>query len=115
MTISMIMLGVEDLPRSVAFYRDIVGLQVQSESAEFAFLAAGAITLALSAPLGRHRKPLGGASEIIFPVDSVHAAQSMLAGRGCAFRGEPREVSPGSWALNFDDPDGHHLTAFGKK
>jgi hypothetical protein len=52
---------------------------------------------------------------VIFGVESVHAAQSALAERGCTFRDEPREVTPGSWALNFDDPDGHHLTAFGKK
>ena len=115
MTISMIMLGVENLPRSVAFYRDVVGLQVQSESSEFAFLAAGAITLALSSSLGRHIQPRAGAMEVIFGVDSVTAAQSELAARGCTFEREPNEVTPGSWALNFTDPDGHHLTVFGKK
>jgi uncharacterized protein len=115
MNISMIMLGVEDLPRSVAFYRDVVGLPLQGESQEFAFFSAGPVTVALSLPLGRHAKPLSGASEVIFGVESVHAAQSALAERGCTFRDEPREVTPGSWALNFDDPDGHHLTAFGKK
>ena len=113
--ISMIMLGVEDLPRSVAFYRDVVGLNPQSESPEFAFFSAGAVTLILSLSLGRHVQPRRGAVEVIFPVDSVEAAQAILTQRGYAFAREPQEVTPGSWALNFTDPDGHHLTLFGKK
>jgi predicted enzyme related to lactoylglutathione lyase len=111
--ISMIMLGVENVPRSVAFYRDVVGLELQSQSSEFAFFKAGSVTLALSLPLGLNLKPRAGAAEIIFPVESVTKAQLLLKNRGCSFLKDAREVTPGSWAATFTDPDGHHLTLLG--
>lgn len=111
--VSMIMLGVEDVARSVRFYRDLLGLEVRHESAEFAFLWAGPITLALGTPLGRAVQPRAGASEVIFGVGSVTAAQAMLAGRGVQFSIDAREVTAGSWAATMTDPDGHRLTLFG--
>jgi len=113
--ISMIMLGVENVERSLAFYRDVVGLESQSQSAEFAFLSTGSVTLVLSLPLGLHMQQRAGATEIIFPVESVSKAQSLLKGRNCSFLNEPREVTPGSWAITLTDPDGHHLTLLGSR
>ena len=109
------MLGVETIARSVEFYRDTLALELQGQSSEFAFLAAGGITLVLSAPLGRAVQPRPGATEIIFPVESVSTAYALLMERGCKFMNEPREVTAGSWAASFADPDGHRLTVFGPK
>lgn len=113
--VSMVMLGVEDLSRSVEFYRDTLGLAPHGQSAEFAFFAAGGISLALSVPLGRAVQPRSGAAEVIFRTASVEKAHALLAERGCVFVNEPREVMQGSWAATFTDPDGHHLTLFGPK
>jgi predicted enzyme related to lactoylglutathione lyase len=113
--VSMIMLGVRDLGRSVAFYRDTLAFQVQNQSAEFAFLSAGGVTLALSTPLAQSVKPGPAAFEIIAPVDSVSATRALLGERGCKFVSEPREVSPGMWAATLSDPDGHHVTLLGQK
>ncbi|SRR5581483_6388269 len=113
--VSMVMLGVETIARSVEFYRDTLALELQGQSSEFAFLAAGGITLVLSAPLGRAVQPRPGATEIIFPVESVSTAYALLMERGCKFMNEPREVTAGSWAASFADPDGHRLTVFGPK
>jgi predicted enzyme related to lactoylglutathione lyase len=113
--ISMIMLGVENVARSVAFYRDVVGLELQSQSTEFAFLSTGSVTLALSLPLGLHAQPRAGAMEMVFPVESVSTSQRLLKEKGCIFLNEPHEVTPGSWAVNFRDPDGHYLTLLGSK
>jgi len=113
--ISMIMVGVENVARSVAFYRDVAGLEIQSQSPEFAFFNTGSVTLALNLPLGLHVKPRAGAVEIIFPVESVTKGHILLKERGCRFLNDPREVTPGSWAATFTDPDGHHLTLFGSK
>lgn len=113
-TISMLMLGVSDVARSAAFYRDIVGLAPQGESAEFAFFDAGPVRLALSRPLGKAVQPLAGATEVILPADSVAVSHADLIARGCtSFINEPREVMPGAWAVSFADPDGHRLTLFG--
>lgn len=111
----MVMLGVENVGHSVAFYRDVIGLELQSQSPEFAFFNAGSVTLALNLPLGLSVKPRAGATEIVFPVESVAQARLLLKERGCSFLREPREVTPGSWAVTFNDPDGHHITLLGSK
>ena len=46
--ISNVMLGTTDLARSLAFYRDTLGLVVQFEMPGFVFLNAGGVTLSLS-------------------------------------------------------------------
>ena len=113
--INMIMLGVRDLPRSVAFYRDTLAFAVQNQSAEFAFLAAGGVTLALSAPLANAGLAGRAPMELITPVESVSASRDLLAERGCQFVNDPREVMPGMWACTLLDPDSHHVTLFGGK
>jgi len=114
-SVSMIMLGVDNVARSVAFYRDCVGLPVQSESPEFAFITAGAITIGLNLPLGKTVKPTAGATELILPVASVTASKAALAARNCSFTVEPREVNTGMYVATFTDPDGHRLTLFGPR
>ena len=110
--ISMLMLGVSDMSQSVAFYRDTLNLVLNHESPEFSFFGAGAINLILSVPLGR-KSPGAGGLEVIFPVASVAASHELLTLRGCLFVQGPHEVTPGSWAANFTDPNGHLLTIFG--
>ena len=111
----MIMLGVADVGASAAFYRDTLGLKLQNESPEFAFLSAGSVTLGLSKPLGTSRTPRAGATELIFPVPSVAAAYAELTHRGCKFLREPRVLTGESYGATFTDPDGHYLTLFGAR
>lgn len=114
-SISLIVLGVTNMSQSVAFYRDTLALQLQTESPEFSILGAGNVSLALNRGLGRTMTPNAHAMEIVFPVQSVGEARSLLSGRGAKFINEPHEVSPGSWAATLTDPDGHYLTIFGPK
>jgi predicted enzyme related to lactoylglutathione lyase len=114
-TVSMIALGVTDVPKSVAFYRDVLALPLQNQSPEFAFFAAGNLTLMLNLALGQSVKPVAGAMELIFPVASVTQARTLVAQRGGIFINEVREVTPGSFASTLKDPDGHHITLFGPK
>lgn len=112
--IGLVMLGVADLERAVAFYRDKLGLAVQGEvPGEFAFFDAGGMALALSVPLAKNSPAMVGATEVVFAVASVRAAHAALAGRGVAFLQEPRVVTGSMWAANFADPDGHRLSIFG--
>jgi catechol 2,3-dioxygenase-like lactoylglutathione lyase family enzyme len=114
--ISIVMLGANDLARSVEFYRDQVGLEVQSQIPGFAFLKAGAVTLALSEPIARAAgDAVSGAFEIVFPVEHVRAAFDALKAKGIAFTQEPRNVVGSMWAANFNDPDGHKLSIFGNE
>jgi catechol 2,3-dioxygenase-like lactoylglutathione lyase family enzyme len=111
--VSVVMLGVHDVARSLAFYRDKLGLKVEREIPGFAFLNAGVVTLCLSEPAAKVRGQVAGAGEIVFPVEDVTAAYQGLRGKGIQFTHEPRSVTPTTRVANFDDPDGNHLSIFG--
>ena len=111
--VSMIMLGVRDLEKSVSFYRDRLGIDVRQRIPGFAFLDSGALTIVLSEPLAKNVSPLAGATEVIFSVNDVRASYEALKAQGVEFSQEPRNVSGPMWAANFRDPDGHLLTLFG--
>jgi lactoylglutathione lyase len=114
-------LPVADLDRSLAFYRDVVGLEVAFEAADrgAAFLWVGEGKRSMlglwslgSAPIGL-RLHLAFAAEL----DDVLAAPRRLESAGVAplsFFGEPtREPSVIAWmpaaAVYFQDSDGHML------
>ena len=113
--ITLIALGVSDVAKSVAFYRDQAGFELQNQMEEFAFFSAGPIMLMLNAGLRRPDGPLAGAMEMIVPVESVTARHKELKEHGCTFINEPRQVTPDAWAVTFPDPDGHWLTLFGPR
>jgi catechol 2,3-dioxygenase-like lactoylglutathione lyase family enzyme len=111
--VSMIMLGVHDLEKSISFYRDRLGIDVRQRIPGFAFLDSGALTIVLSEPLAKNVSPLAGATEVIFSVNDVRASYEALKNQGVEFSQAPRNVSGPMWAANFRDPDGHLLTLFG--
>ncbi len=111
--IGVIMLGVQDVARALAFYRDKLGLTVQTAFEGFAFLDGGKVTLLLSEPAARVRGSAPGSGEVVFSVEDTMAAYQALRDKGVQFTHEPRAVTPTMWAANFDDPDGNHLSIFG--
>ena len=111
--IGVVMMGVTDVARAVEFYRDKLGMTVQNQNAEFAFLNGGGVTLALALPLAKNSPQMVGATEIVFSVEDVRAAYETLRARGVEFIIEPRVVNPPMWAANFTDPDGHRLSIYG--
>ncbi len=76
--VSVVMLGVQDLTRSLAFYRDKLDFEVQREIPDFAFLNAGTITLCLSETAAKVRGQVAGAGEVVFSVEDVTAAYQAL-------------------------------------
>lgn len=78
--VSVVMLGVQDVRRSLGFYRDKLGLEVQHEIPGFAFLNAGGVTLCLSEPAAKMRGQVAGAGEVVFSVEEVTAAYQGLRG-----------------------------------
>jgi catechol 2,3-dioxygenase-like lactoylglutathione lyase family enzyme len=111
--IGVVMLGVKDLARSVAFYRDRLGLTLRQETPGFAFFAAGGVTLCLSQPLAKASGKGPGDTEVVFSVEDVQAAYEGLRERRVEFTQEPRNVTQNLWAASFTDPDGHRLSIFG--
>jgi catechol 2,3-dioxygenase-like lactoylglutathione lyase family enzyme len=115
--VSIIAIGVTDLTKSIEFYRTL-GLPEAKRSEDVAFISTPgemAVTIMLSAPLGRFIKPATASVEIVFPVDSVSTAHRLLTEKGCTFIKPPNVVTPEAWAATFKDPDGHLLTIFGGK
>jgi catechol 2,3-dioxygenase-like lactoylglutathione lyase family enzyme len=110
--IAAIMLGVRDLPASIEFYRDKLGLKVIMQESALALLHCGNTMLGLST---RHANaaPLAEAVEVSFGVDNLRATHKVLSDKGVAFLSEPRAVTPTDWAVHFRDADGHLLSLFG--
>ncbi len=109
-----LMLGVRDLDASVAFYAEKLGLQPCGRFEGFAFFDAHGTMLALSAPLGRSRPPLGPEPvEIVFAVDGVRDAFDRLVARGVTFVNEPHPIDGVNHVANFEDPDGHLFSLYG--
>jgi lactoylglutathione lyase len=114
-------LTVRDVPRSTAFYEDVVGLPLALDLPErnAAFLWIGAPGRAMLGLWGLGSAPMGMQLHIAFDVsrDDVLRAPSTLRELGIApldfFEAETDEPSVLCWmpaaAVYFRDPDGHQL------
>lgn len=72
------MITVSDMPRSVEFYRDRLGLHLRFESPEWSEFETGATTLALHIGHGKTNAPpseelIAGTASIGFQVDNLNA------------------------------------------
>jgi len=115
MGIGIVMLGVRELARSLAFYRDALGLPLTFASDEFAFLKAGAVTLGLRRAADLTETNDERRMELVFAVEDVDRAYERLRERGVAFRVMPRVVTGDQLAADFRDPDGHVLSILGPR
>lgn len=109
-----IMLGVQDLDRSVTFYTDNVGMNLRGRSLSLAFLNTGDVTITLNTQLSRARQTAAPFPiEIVLSVDSVRDAYERLRSRSVPFLNEPHTVDGTNDVANFEDPDGHVFSLFG--
>jgi catechol 2,3-dioxygenase-like lactoylglutathione lyase family enzyme len=112
--VSYVMLGVTDLERSTRFYEQTLGRPVRFKAGDsLVFFDAGPIAIGLNAALAATRRPVAGAMELVFAVESVKATYRELCDKGITFVAEPRQTTATEWAATFPDPDGHFLTVFG--
>ena len=124
-------LSVSDMERSLAFYRDFVGMKVVLEvdfsddrieritgipeaKCRVVHLELGGAILELFQyynPPGRRipseqRQCDNGFTHIGFRVTDIHAHIEQLKERGMKFLGEPVEIRPEVWVVYFRGPDG---------
>ncbi|MEU4533019.1 VOC family protein [Micromonospora ureilytica] len=101
---------VTDLPRSLGFYRDVLGFSEVDQGAHNAVLASGATRIVLrevsgAAPISRRLV------HVNLEVNDIEAAYERLRESGVRFTYAPRVVNRGTklegWAAAFRDPDGH--------
>jgi catechol 2,3-dioxygenase-like lactoylglutathione lyase family enzyme len=101
--------AVSDMNRSIAFYRDLLGLEPAYESPEWTSFGTGATTFALH-KAGRGAPPApgehpAGTAWMGFTVDDVQRFHEQALARGVRCTQEPRDEGWGVNA-NYVDPDG---------
>jgi methylmalonyl-CoA/ethylmalonyl-CoA epimerase len=99
---------VSDVEKSVAYYRDTLGLKhLFSAPPGLAFFAAGNVRLMLSRPEKPESEQF--TSALYFKVADIQEAHDTLACRGVVFEAEPHRVArmPDHelWMAFFRDPD----------
>ena len=104
--LTTIMLIVKDMDRSVAFYRDVVGLKLEMHTPFWSSLSAGNITLGLH-PESEHSKvaPSLGCT-FGFQVTDIQGSVRELKSKGATMMLEPIHEDFG-WLGIFTDPDGY--------
>lgn len=115
--LSYLILYVSDTAKSVAFYRDTLGLKVKMESPGWAELETGATTLALHGVEPGHKIKLTEHSPItVFGVECVQTAYEALKAKGIKFEKEPQivceEGDKVGKSADFKDPDGNAISIF---
>ena len=120
MRASYLILRVNDLAGSIAFYRDRVGLTLRTSNQERAIFDAGAVALMIEVVAKPSTLPstgLAAFTEIVLETPDVFAAYATMQERGITFRGKPAAVtSDGArelYATYFRDPDGHIISIAG--
>ena len=102
---------VHDFERSVAFFRDVVGLELQFSDASFNFAAfdGGTVRFAVASghPEEAHEAGRDRLSGIGFVVEDVDAAYREMKARGARFTMEPSKQPWGGYMAMFADPEGN--------
>lgn len=111
--IGYVIVGVTDLERAVAFYRDAIGFEFVHAAPEFHFaeFRVGDLRFSLAGGgdeggEGANHK-VGGNTGIGFVVPDVDAAHARLAANGVNFTMAPEKQPWGGYMAMFADPDGN--------
>lgn len=111
--VAQVFVSVSDVDRSLAFYRDVLGLHewMRMAGQPMAFLYAGDVRIYLD---GHPTEPGFASSVVYYRVDDLPAETERLRAAGVPVTSEPHELfSTAEWTLwlaFFTDPDG---TPFG--
>ena len=112
--VDYVMVNVSDMSRSVAFYRDTLGLRLKFESPGWSEFETGATTLALHAAsraagseAASHAGPAAGTCSLAFSVPDLDKTYAELGERGARFVVPPTEQADEGIRLAVClDPDG---------
>ena len=111
--VAQIHVSVTDLDRSVAFYRDVLGIPLlfRVPGQPMAFFASGDVRLYLGIP---ESPRFATKVTLYFRVDDIDTEHDRLAAAGVEFLDASphvvhRDGATALWMSGFTDPDGHHL------
>lgn len=109
--LAYVMVYVSDMKRSVAFYRDQLGLKLRFASPAWSEFDTGTTILALH-PAGPNNK--AGTSEVGVTVQDLNAFYEARKAAGVTFTGPPKPQPYGSPLTQIQDPDGALISVGGK-
>lgn len=100
--------------RSVAFYRDVVGLKLEFTSPYWSQFDINGVKIGLHPKLEGFTEPLGIYGRGWFlglETEDIKALRSDLESKGASLHGDYHDV-PGGVVLDFADPDGNVIEAY---
>lgn len=100
---------VHDMGRAVAFYRGVLGLELEMETPYWSALRLGEDRLGLHPPFNGRRQGTTGGWILCAEVEDIGAVRAALEDAGVA-TGEFHDT-PGGVIMDFADPDGNRLQA----
>jgi methylmalonyl-CoA/ethylmalonyl-CoA epimerase len=117
-TIGQIAMVVKDVPRAVAFYRDVLGMRFLFQAPpSLAFFDCGGVRLMLDVPEDKEFDHPG--SVLYFKVDDIDAIYADLTGKGVDFRAAPHLIAKMPdhelWMAFFRDGEGNTLALMHEK
>lgn len=109
--IDEVMLWVQDLARSIAFYEQTLNIPVADRNPNYTRLVLAGTGIALRP--SRSKRPIHAQTgpELVFRVADIHATHKRLADAGVPFDKPPFRPQPDRdvWLAFFHDPDGNRL------
>jgi catechol 2,3-dioxygenase-like lactoylglutathione lyase family enzyme len=107
MQLGQVAISVSDLERSIAFYRDRVGLAFMFQAPNVAFFDCGGVRLMLGLDTDPARKPFG--TVLYFRVDDIQRSFDRLKANGVSTIREPHLIARMAdfdlWMAFLRDPD----------
>ncbi len=107
--IGQIAINIREVERSIAFYRDTLGLPLLFRTPDLGFFDCGGVRLMLSKP---SEPEFDHASSVLyFKVGDIRQTFDDLTGKGVKFRGKPHLIAKMPdhelWMAFFDDSEGN--------
>jgi len=105
--IGYVTVGVRDVERSVAYYRDVLGFSLTFSAPEFSYAAFDVAGMRFAIASGGDESFTGRHTGIGFVVPDVDAAHAELVTKGVDFTMPPSKQPWGGYMAMFADPDGN--------
>ncbi len=109
--ISVVWLPVSDMDKSLEFYGDTLGLDIEQQEDDWSLVVAGAVRIGLNGRDQEHSGGEGGAVIAFAVSDDIETAVSELSSAGVEIVGDVAE-HPWGKVATFLDPDANELQLF---